>query len=228
MSGSVQLDWIWLSCQQPYGFADHCTTPFWLPVTSTSLTLIKNLEKKELFCGVPLTDIFTATAKIDSAKIKEMAVMKDVIIGFAVGGTTVTLSPEAIQSSFQFTHVSFQYIGFDMGSPGTFRGFTIVFLYLSRDSSRLRKTSGRACARFMVSQGSSCILKRHGASRGRQAVSELVLLKEMPFFWLQCTSAWCRNEVTAISDSSFNCLKLLSPVNSSKYFCHPFSLNQLT
>lgn len=69
---------------------------------------MKNLEKKELFCRMPLTDIFTATAKIDSATIIEMVVMKDVLIEFAGGGTTVMLSPEATPSSFQFTHVSFQ------------------------------------------------------------------------------------------------------------------------
>jgi hypothetical protein len=75
---------------------------------STSLALMKNLEKKELFFVVPLTDSFTATAKMDSAIIKEMAVMKDVVTGFAGEGNTVMLSPGAALSSFQFTHVSFQ------------------------------------------------------------------------------------------------------------------------
>jgi hypothetical protein len=75
---------------------------------STSLALMKNLEKKELFCGVPLTDSFTATAKMESATIKEMAVMKDVVTGFAGEGNTVMLSSEAALSSFQLTHVPFQ------------------------------------------------------------------------------------------------------------------------
>lgn len=69
---------------------------------------MKSLEKKELFCDVPLTESFTATAKIESATIKEMVVMRNVVIGFAGEGTTVMLSPDATPSSFQFTHVSFQ------------------------------------------------------------------------------------------------------------------------
>jgi len=69
------------------------------------------------------------------------------------------------------------------------------------------------------------MLKRQGASRGRQAVSELVLLKEeKPLFWLQWTSAWCLSEVTVLSDSSFSCLMLPSPVNVLEHICNLFTV----
>jgi hypothetical protein len=70
---------------------------------------MRNLEKKELFCGVTLTDSFMTAVTMESAIIKERTVMNDSVDGGLVGkGSTLMLSSGVTVSSFQFTHVSFQ------------------------------------------------------------------------------------------------------------------------
>jgi hypothetical protein len=70
---------------------------------------MRNLEKKELFCGVSLTDSFTAAATMESIITKERIVVNDNdAIGLVGKGNTVILSSGAALSSFQFTHVLFQ------------------------------------------------------------------------------------------------------------------------
>lgn len=70
---------------------------------------MRNLEKKELFCGVSLTDIFTTKAITESIIIIERNVVNDsVATGLAGKGNAVMLSSEVAVSSFQFAHVLFQ------------------------------------------------------------------------------------------------------------------------
>ena len=72
--------------------------------------------------------------------------------------------------SFQFTQMPFQNFGLPRGSFGKFDAGIAVTRYLRRASSRVARMIGLFSARFISSQGSSLMLKRHGESTGLQAI----------------------------------------------------------
>ena len=200
-----------------YKFSVNHWTSFCFSLISKTFDFLKrNFENKISFWGTKLSNSFIMTPMIDSMIITKSIIKteNEPVLSSEKGKWSILISKELL-SSFQFTHIPFQWIGFAIGSPGILRGCTIDFLNRSRDSSRLWSTRGREVARFVVSQGSSLILKRQGASSGLQAVSRLMLtlfVEPEALFWLQWTSAWCRSEVIAVSVrslSSFLCCKFV-------------------